>query len=142
MAKILVPVDGSDGALRALAFAVKQAKERSGTQLHVLTVHPPSRVYGKAAIYVDRKRMREWAAEYDKQVLRAAEKLLRRARIAYSTEAIEGDAAQIIARRAKALKCSSIVMGTRGLGRIGTLLMGSVATKVIHLTSLPVTLVK
>lgn len=31
MSKILVPVDGSDGALRALAFAVKRAKEKLGT---------------------------------------------------------------------------------------------------------------
>jgi len=33
-------------------------------------------------------------------------------------------------------------MGTRGLGPIGSLLLGSVATKVIHLAKTPVTLVK
>jgi nucleotide-binding universal stress UspA family protein len=35
-----------------------------------------------------------------------------------------------------------IAMGTRGMGTIGNLLMGSVATKVVHLASVPVTLVK
>jgi nucleotide-binding universal stress UspA family protein len=33
-------------------------------------------------------------------------------------------------------------MGTRGMGAIGNLVLGSVATKVIHLTEVPVTLVK
>jgi nucleotide-binding universal stress UspA family protein len=33
-------------------------------------------------------------------------------------------------------------MGSRGLGRIAALVMGSVTTKVIHLTQVPVTLVK
>jgi len=35
-----------------------------------------------------------------------------------------------------------IVMGSRGLGSFEGLLLGSVATRVIHLTELPVTLVK
>jgi nucleotide-binding universal stress UspA family protein len=33
-------------------------------------------------------------------------------------------------------------MGTRGLGRVSGLLLGSVATKVLHLTKVPVTLAK
>ncbi len=33
-------------------------------------------------------------------------------------------------------------MGTRGLGRISGLMLGSVATKVIHLATVPVTLIK
>jgi nucleotide-binding universal stress UspA family protein len=33
-------------------------------------------------------------------------------------------------------------MGTRGLGPIANLVIGSVATKVIHLVEVPVTLIK
>ncbi len=33
-------------------------------------------------------------------------------------------------------------MGTRGLGAVAGVLMGSVTTKLLHLTDLPVTLVK
>lgn len=47
-----------------------------------------------------------------------------------------------IVKRAEELGCDGIVMGTQGRGAIGSLLMGSVAIKVVHLTRLPVTLVK
>lgn len=47
-----------------------------------------------------------------------------------------------IARAARRLKCESIVMGTRGMGTIGNLFLGSVATRVIHLARIPVTLIK
>ncbi|MCJ9712965.1 universal stress protein, partial [Bordetella hinzii] len=39
-------------------------------------------------------------------------------------------------------QCDRIVMGTRGLGAVGGLVLGSVAQKVIHLSPVPVTLVK
>ena len=50
--------------------------------------------------------------------------------------------AKVLADRAAALGCDSIVMGTHGRGTVGTLMMGSVAAKVIHYSQVPVTLVK
>jgi nucleotide-binding universal stress UspA family protein len=45
------------------------------------------------------------------------------------------------------LNCDQVIMGTRGLGSSGIaaisgLLLGSIATKVLHLVDVPVTLVK
>ena len=48
----------------------------------------------------------------------------------------------MITRKAEELNCDAIIMGTRGMGALGNLVMGSIATKVVHLTRLPVTLVK
>jgi nucleotide-binding universal stress UspA family protein len=48
----------------------------------------------------------------------------------------------MIAQYAKEKGCDQIVMGTRGLGTVQGLLLGSVATKVIHLANVPVMLVK
>jgi nucleotide-binding universal stress UspA family protein len=53
-----------------------------------------------------------------------------------------GSSGQAIAEYADKLRCDQIVMGTRGLGSIGSLVLGSVATQVVHLTEHPVTLVK
>ena len=40
------------------------------------------------------------------------------------------------------LSCELVVMGTRGRGAIHNMVLGSVATKVLHLVAVPVTLVK
>ncbi|MBI2312352.1 MAG: universal stress protein [Betaproteobacteria bacterium] len=76
---------------------------------------------------------------------RAVEHLIalrKRAGIDFRLHLEMGDAAEIIAKFAKKLKCEGIVMGTRGLGPVKGLVMGSVATKVLHLAAVPVTLVK
>ena len=53
-----------------------------------------------------------------------------------------GPAAPAILAEARRRKPEAIVMGTRGEGAVGNLMLGSVATKVVHLAKVPVTLVK
>ena len=53
-----------------------------------------------------------------------------------------GDPATAIVKLARRLNCDLIVMGTRGMGKVAGLVLGSVATKVVHLADAPVTLVK
>ena len=53
-----------------------------------------------------------------------------------------GGAGEVVAGFCKDLGCDHIVMGTRGLGSGMGLLLGSVATDVIHHAAVPVTLVK
>ena len=67
--------------------------------------------------------------------------------IVYTSHVEVGDVAQTIARYARELHCDQVIMGTRGLGSGGVaaisgLLLGSIATKVLHLVEVPVTLVK
>ncbi|HCZ15400.1 MAG TPA: universal stress protein, partial [Candidatus Accumulibacter sp.] len=38
--------------------------------------------------------------------------------------------------------CDGIVMGSRGLGAVSSVLLGSVSSRVLEITDLPVTLVK
>jgi nucleotide-binding universal stress UspA family protein len=48
----------------------------------------------------------------------------------------------VIAQFCKSEKIQQIVMGTRGAGAVANMLLGSVATKVLHLVGVPVVLVK
>jgi len=75
-------------------------------------------------------------------VLRDAEAALTGSGIEYVAEALEGNAAEVIARRAVELGCEQIIMGTRGLGRVGAMLLGSVTTAVIQHAPCPVTLIR
>ena len=64
------------------------------------------------------------------------------ANVGFETLSRAGQPAEAIAQVARDKGIEHIVMGTRGLGRIQGLLMGSVAMKVIHLAQVPITLIK
>jgi nucleotide-binding universal stress UspA family protein len=53
-----------------------------------------------------------------------------------------GVIANEIVRVAKDLQVDQIAMGTRGMGAVGSLLLGSVAQRVIHQSEVPILLVK
>jgi nucleotide-binding universal stress UspA family protein len=142
MRKILVAIDGSDTALKALDYAIRQAGYSPPAELHVLTVRPPTTVYSAGEIYLTAERLQEAAAERAQQVLAEAGKRLDAAGCKYTLEQLEGDPAETITRRAVELGCQSITMGTHGHGALGILLLGSVAQRVLHYTTLPVTVVK
>jgi len=140
--KILVPVDGSSCALRALQYAIDMAKRSRDCTLYVVHAHEEPLIYGEISVYVPREKMAELQRKQSESVLHTVEPLLKAAGIAYQTEVLIGPIAQAIADRAAALGCDVIVMGTHGQTLIGKVLMGSIATKLIHITDIPVTLVK
>lgn len=140
--RILVATDGSDNAMRALEYAIERVTEAGSSEIHLLTVHPALRVYGEVQVYVSRERMRDLAEAHDRAVLLPAVERLRRSGVRFTSESLEGDPAMLIAQRADELGCSEIVLGSHGWSVVASLVMGSVATKVVHLTRLPVTLVK
>lgn len=141
MKTMLVPFDGSNNSMRAVDYAIAQC-EHGPVTVHILNVEPPLDDYGMVRAYLSRR-------EHNKAMKARADGLLRRAvrrvgsaRVQCKTHAAIGDVAATIAATARRLRCESIVMGTRGMGSLGNLLLGSVATKVIHLARVPVTLVK
>jgi nucleotide-binding universal stress UspA family protein len=138
----LVPVDGSEPAWRALDFAARLARSAPEGVVHVLYVHPRIDVSGKVQIFVSELHMREMAMKESQPLIDAAKERLGAAEVAHSVEILEGDAADVIARRATERGCDAIVMGTRGMGRVASFVIGSVATRVLHLASIPVTLIK
>ncbi len=74
--------------------------------------------------------------------MRAAKALLADAGIPFKTALRVGDAAENILKAVREARCDEIVMGTRGLGALAGLVLGSVAMKVVQLAKIPATLVK
>lgn len=141
MNNILVPIDGSEVALRALAHALQSTANQPGAQVQLLNVqapllHPwPGNLVSPDIIDAELRTQGENTLATAQSVALAADR-------SCPTHVRIGHAAQVIADFARLHGCDSIVMGTRGMGAVKDLVLGSVAHKVVHLASVPVTLVK
>jgi nucleotide-binding universal stress UspA family protein len=132
--KLLVPMDGSASALKALKWAAGDPP----TTLLVLNVQLPirsSRFVSKAMIAEHQQRNAEKA-------LAPARALVKRLKIEARLFTAIGDPAAESVAFARKQRCTGIVMGNRGKHPVAGLLLGSVATRVIHLAKCPVTIVK
>lgn len=140
MYRILVPVDGSDVALRALGHAVRLARLIGEAEIRLVNVQPP--ISGSVGTFVGSDNIDRFYREESENALAPARKQLEDEGLPVHAAMRVGSSGQTIVDYANGLPCDQIVMGTRGLGRIGTLVMGSVATEVVHLSDIPVTLIK
>ncbi len=141
MPTILVPFDGSEPALRAVEYAAKLAKAGDNHAIVVLNVQAPAPSFWPEKL-VNEDMLRAHYASEGAKTLEAAERRLREVGVPFRSEVRAGLAGDTIAEFARDERVDSIMMGTRGMGAVGSLVMGSVAQKVVHLTALPVTLVK
>ncbi len=141
MAKVLVPIDGSVHALRALDRVLKQIEEGRDVQVHLLNVQPQA-LTGHARAYLSKEMVDEYYREEAEKALQPAREKLDKAGVKYAEERLIGNPGDCIARYVKNNGIELIVMGTRGLGSVQGMLLGSVANKVLHLVDVPVTLVK
>jgi nucleotide-binding universal stress UspA family protein len=139
--RILVPVDGSAAAQRAVAHVTALGKS-GGMEVILLNVQPPMPLYGMVRAYMQSDEYVAACTAQARKALDPAARLLKRKGVVHKADIVYGEPGACIADAARAKKCDSIVMGTRGHGTVGKLILGSVATKVIHLAKMPVTLVK
>ena len=140
MRKILVAVDGSVMADRAVVHAAGLARDIPGAHVLLLNVqpvleHPRSGGLLNAEVRTELQALGEQAA-------RQARTLLDEAGVVYEFDVVFGHPAEVIARVAREKACTEIVIGTRGFGDFQSGLMGSTAHRVIELSDLPVTLLK
>jgi nucleotide-binding universal stress UspA family protein len=136
MAKVLIPVDGSENAMRAVRHAVNQSLAKGGLEAHLLYVRAPFS-WGLARIAGRKQHDSLWrdAAE---QVLAPARALLRRHGIPHAVHVDSGGRAEAIHRAAQRLHVDKIVMGTARKHSLTRIFQDSVTSRVIEIARVPV----
>ena len=140
--KILLPVDGSECALRAVDHLIAHsAWFRDVPEVHLLHVHAPIPI-GRVQAHIGKETLQAYYLEESQALLLEAQKKLDAAGRSHTTHIHVGQPAEVIVKMASELGCDLIVMGTHGRSGIAGLVMGSVASRVLHLATCPVLLVK
>ncbi|GGA32357.1 universal stress protein [Paenibacillus physcomitrellae] len=132
---ILVPVDGSDHALNALVYAKNLTLSLSvPPKLTVLHVNPDVTI-NEPPVGIE---LDERIAEEGSRMLTPVQAMLADLSSGYNTLVKHGDPGKIICRTAGEEGADLIVMGTRGMGLVSELLIGSVSHYVIQHAGCPV----
>lgn len=142
MPKILLPVDGSENALRAVRHIIAtRSLYREPLVVHLLNVQLPI-ASGIVRSYISKSQLDDYYRDEGLAALSEARAVLDEANFAYHHHVGVGEIASTIVDYADNLKCDLVVMGTQGRGALKGALLGSVASHVLHESARPVLLVK
>jgi nucleotide-binding universal stress UspA family protein len=140
---ILIPTDGTALAEKAISHGLSLAKS-VGAKVSAITVETPFNVYD-----IPESRLREISevsARYAEQIKQHAAKVLNHVADAAKAAGVSCDTIQVehyhpyeaIIATAKERGCDLIVMASHGRSGIAAILLGSVTTKVLTHTDIPV----
>ena len=136
---ILVPVDGSEGAGRAAAFAADLAGTLNLPVKLLYVYHPdPNRVMGMVGL--SRERVEEISKEAGAKIFADARAKMGEGDLKIEEKVVWGEPREEILAFAEA-DDAMVIMGRRGLGQMRELLIGSVSAGVLHTCKQPVTIV-
>ena len=142
MLKVLIPVDGSDNSSRAVGYVIEEMKlYKEPPEIHLLNVQPGI-ASGNVKSYISHEDLNKYYHDEGIVALAPARKLLDAAGVKYAYHISVGEVGATVAQYVKEKNIRQIVMGTRGLGAVAGMLLGSAATKVMHAVEVPVLLVK
>lgn len=123
---IVIGLDGSEGADRALEWTIDLA-EATGSD--IIAVHAPGTGANNATLNAARHDLEQWCAP------------IKRHGMAHEIRIDSGDARAVIVQAADDADASLLVVGTRGLGAIQGLLLGSVAGYIVRYSTRPIAVI-
>ena len=137
--RILLAVDGSEHSYHAAKMAADLARAMKSERLRIVVSYdriPPYLGEPNLQQAID-ARLNE-----AQEVLKKAVEIVGDVPAEIHTELIEGNAAESIIDVAKTRESSVIVLGSRGLGRLAGLVLGSTSQKVVSHAPCPVLIVR
>lgn len=149
---MLVPVDGSEGSIKALRLAINLARA-TGAKLDMLYAFPRNayELFGMPAEFATQEQLRYLnPEEFDKLRKQNAQKVFDAMRKAVGADAevirdqilLEGDPSEAIIEHAKKADDPMIIVGCRGISRVRGLMIGSVSQRLAERANCPVTVVR
>lgn len=142
MLKVLLPVDGSESSFRATDELIRTlALFKQRPTVDLIAVHLPVPRLPNMNLVVGEEAIERYYTEETDAMLSASRKALDAAGVAYSVHKLVGPIAETIVDHARKSGCNMIFMGTRGMTPLSNMVMGSVATRVLHLAHIPVVLI-
>jgi len=140
MIKFLLPIDGSEVSLRAVDRIVERRDwYREPLEVHVLNVQRP--LPSDVSRFIPADQIKGFHHDEGMRALAQARAKLEHGALEHVFHISVGEPGHVIAHYANELNCDQIVMTTRGGGG-AIAALGSIATKVVHMTNVPVLLVK
>jgi len=137
----LIAIDGSEPSLKIIDYVIFEATSRvTRPDLFLVNVQAP--LSTDITRFIDDKVVADFHREAGDAALAQARQKLDAAGLAYSSHIMMGGAAQTIVDFARDKNCRQIVMGAHGFGSVIGMLLGSVTTKVVKLSTVPVLVVK
>jgi nucleotide-binding universal stress UspA family protein len=141
--KILLAVDGSKNSMDAVECLIAHsAWYREMPSVELVTVHLPVPRLPNMGKVVGRKELQRYYDEEGAENLARAAERLGGAAIGFEKRVLVGPIAESISQHAERTGCDLIMIGTRGMTATANALLGSTATKLLHIARVPVLLVR
>jgi nucleotide-binding universal stress UspA family protein len=139
---LLVGIDGSEGGKRAALFAAERAKQ-SGSRLIVAYVieWSPYTFNTPQENDLRHKRREEEIARAESDVIQPMVSELKGAGLDVEGVVRHGHAVEVLGQIAKEHRASQIYIGRRGQSKLKALLFGSVASSLVQVSPVPVTVI-
>lgn len=140
--KVLIPVDGSARANRAVEHVISSAHWlKEPPQIFLLNVQWKL-ASGNVKLFINQETIDDYYREQGMAALAESRNRLDAAGLTYTYHISIGNPEEAIVQYAQEKQVDQITMGAHGQGALSTMLLGSVVRKVLHLTDIPVLLVK
>jgi nucleotide-binding universal stress UspA family protein len=135
--KILCPMDFSPGSENAVAKA-RELAQAIGAELELVHAYQlPVLALPDSSITVSPTYVAELTSRAQQELDKHAD-ALKQDGLSVDTRVVEGNPAEAIVERAKAIDASMIVMGTHGRSGFRRFLLGSTAERVVRTATVPV----
>lgn len=139
--KWLVPVDGSELSVEAVAHALRHAADGLALQLVLANVQEPATVYEMVTLH-DREALEQVVQGAGRDLLAPAVALTEAAGVPFEAVVLHGDPVPTLLEVLEEHGCDAVVMGSHGHGAVERVMLGSVSQAMLEASPVPVTFVK